>query len=443
MILHGTSRINQWGHLEIGGCDTVYLAEKYGTPLIVYDEALIRERCRSFIQVLERAGVRYHVAYACKAFCTLAIVQLIDEEGLGLDVVSGGELYTALHAGFPPERIHFHGNNKSKEELEMAVDANIGAVVVDNFHEIDLLESILTFKRKRMNVLLRITPGIHASTHRYIQTGQEDSKFGFDLASGQVEMALDRVLSSQKFHFMGIHMHLGSQIFGEEGFIAAIDKIIQFIEKNESILPINVLNLGGGFGIRYVSEDDPKPLETVLGETVLHVKRSFASRKWPLPELWFEPGRSIVGEAGTTLYRVGSLKRVPGIRNYLAVDGGMSDNLRPALYQAKYEAMLANRANEKNEEEYAVAGKLCESGDILILNARLPHAHSGDLLAVSSTGAYGYSMANNYNRMPRPAVLFVKEGREKLVVRRERYEDLLLNELPLNDSLQQFVHSKE
>lgn len=443
MNLKGTSRINRWGHLEIGGCDTVYLAKEYGTPLIIYDEQLIRERCRTFKEVLDKEEVISHLSYACKAFCSLAIVQLMDEEGLGLDVVSGGELYTALQAGFPPYRIHFHGNNKSEEEIRMAVSEGIGAIVIDNFFEIDLLESILSQYGKRMNILLRVTPGIHASTHQYIQTGQEDSKFGFDLSSGQVELALERILANDLFHFLGFHMHIGSQIFGFEGFIAAIDKMVRFLEDHPTILPFSVLNLGGGFGIQYVSEDHPKPLEEVLHETIHHVKGAFLSRGWPLPEIWFEPGRSLVGEAGTTLYRVGSMKEIPGIRKYVAVDGGMSDNLRPSLYQAKYEAMVANRAFEEANHLYTIAGKLCESGDILIKDAKLPEVHPGDLLAVFATGAYGYSMANNYNRMLRPAVLFVRDGKEELIIRRETYEDLIRNEVPLRRTLIKAVQGNQ
>lgn len=432
MNLQGTSRINRLGHLEIGGCDTVLLAREYGTPLLVYDESFIREKCRLFKGALEAEGVHAHLSYACKAFCSIAIVQLMQEEGLGLDTVSGGELYTALKAGFPPSRIHFHGNNKSVEELTMAVEAGIGTIVVDNFFEIDLLETLLVDRGKPMNILLRITPGIYASTHRYIQTGQEDSKFGFDLASGQVDLALKRIADSHALRFLGFHMHIGSQIFGSEGFIAAVDKMVDFLEGNGWPHPLQVLNLGGGFGIRYVSGDDPEPLKKVVRETVHHVKEAFSHRGWPLPELWFEPGRALVGEAGTTLYRVGSMKEIPGVRRYVAVDGGMSDNLRPSLYQAKYEAVLANRAGEEATERYTVAGKLCESGDILIKEATLPEVHSGDLMAIFSTGAYGYSMANNYNRIPRPAVLFVRDGRKQLVIKRESYDDLLRNELSLN-----------
>ncbi len=429
MRLYGTSRINSKGHLEIGGCDTVILAKQFGTPLIIYDEELIRQQCRTFLETFNKLNIKHKISYASKAFSSVAMLQLINEEGLSLDVVSGGELYTALEAGFPPERIQFHGNNKSREELLMALEANVGYFVIDNFYEIELLKELSVFKNKTVNVLLRITPGIHASTHKFIQTGQEDSKFGFDLASGQAENALQLVDSAPLFNFVGFHMHIGSQIFDAEGFKAAIKNMVKFIETLHLSSPLQVFNVGGGFGIRYTDDDTPINIEAVLKEIVEQVQIEFNQRMWPLPEIWVEPGRSIVGEAGTTIYTIGSSKEIPGIRNYLSVDGGMSDNIRPALYQARYQAILANRGLENNDTEYSIAGKLCESGDMLIWDINLPKAVVGDLLAVTSTGAYGYSMASNYNRIPRPAVIFVRNGNAELIIKRETYADLIRNDL--------------
>lgn len=429
MYLHGTSQINAKGHLEIGGCDTVLLAKQFGTPLVVYDEELIRNQCRTFKEAFNKQNIKYKISYASKAFSAIAMLQLIDEEGLSLDVVSGGELYTALAAGFPPDRIQFHGNNKSREELVMALDANVGYIVIDNFYEIELLNELCELQHKTVNVLLRITPGVHASTHKFIQTGQEDSKFGFDIGNGQAEKAIKMIDSNPRYNFNGLHMHIGSQIFDAEGFRAAIHKVIQFIDSLQLSSLLRVLNVGGGFGIRYTATDTPLEIKSVINEIVDQVRVEYEQRGWTLPEIWVEPGRSIVGEAGTTLYSIGSTKAMPGIRNYIAVDGGMSDNIRPALYQARYEAMLANRAFDTSDQTYSVAGKLCESGDMLIWDVDLPAVQTGDILAVSSTGAYGYSMSSNYNRIPRPAVIFVRNGHAELIIKRETYADIIRNDL--------------
>jgi diaminopimelate decarboxylase len=433
LYLHGTSRTNQVGHLEIGGCDTVQLAKEYGTPLMIYDESSIRQKCRSFVSAFKEKGISAQVAYASKAFSSVAMCQLIDQEGMSLDVVSGGELYTALQAQFPAERIHFHGNNKTADELEMALEANIGCFVVDNFYELNLLHQLAAARKQQVQILLRITPGVEAHTHEYITTGQEDSKFGFDLSSGQVKEALQKALALPYYSVLGLHSHIGSQIFETEGFLLAIEKIVQFLDEVEEELnwTLSVLNLGGGFGIRYHEEDTPLELKEYVYTVCDRVEKEWEKRNKPIPHIWIEPGRSIVGDTGTTLYCIGSQKEVPGTRHYISVDGGMSDNLRVALYQAKYEAALANRMNEKNHQPVTVAGKLCESGDILIWDIDLPQAQEGDLLAVSCTGAYGYAMANNYNRIRRPAVLFVKDGEAKQVIRRETYADIVKNDLPL------------
>ncbi|MEW8971556.1 MAG: diaminopimelate decarboxylase, partial [Mesobacillus sp.] len=418
MEFHGTAKVNRLGHLEIGGVDTIQLAEKYGTPLYVYDVALIRERARAFKKTFENAGITAQVAYASKAFSTVAMVQLAAEENLSLDVVSGGELYTAIKAGFPTERIHFHGNNKSRDELLMAIEHNIGCIVVDNFYELEMLKEICKDKNTKIKVLLRVTPGIEAHTHDYILTGQEDSKFGFDLQNGQADKAIELCLEDQQIEVLGLHCHIGSQIFETTGFILAAQKIFEKLHQWKQALTFEstVLNLGGGFGIRYTDEDDPIPAAQYVEEIIAEVKKQASHFSMAMPEIWIEPGRSLVGDAGTTLYRVGSRKDVPNVRQYVAVDGGMSDNIRPALYQAKYEAVLANRVMDKPEETVSIAGKCCESGDMLIWDLPLPKAGDQDVLAVFCTGAYGYSMANNYNRLPRPAVVFLEDSKDTLVV---------------------------
>ncbi|RAK22241.1 diaminopimelate decarboxylase [Anoxybacillus vitaminiphilus] len=433
MFFHGTSRVNDRGHLEIGGVDVIDLAKEYGTPLYIYDVALIRERARAFKQTFEKHGVKAQVAYASKAFSTMAMVQLVEEEGLSLDVVSGGELYTALKAGFPPERIHFHGNNKSYEELEMALQHKIGCFVVDNFYELSLLEQLSKQHGVTTSILLRVTPGIEAHTHDYILTGQEDSKFGFDLNNGQADEAFEKALTSESFKVLGLHCHIGSQIFETTGFVLAAQKMFKKIgdwKEKFGFVP-EVVNLGGGFGIRYTNEDDPIPASVYVEQIIAEVKKQVAELGIAMPEIWIEPGRSLVGDAGTTIYSIGSRKEVPNVRQYVAVDGGMSDNIRPALYEAKYEAVLANRVLDENEEVVSIAGKCCESGDMLIWDLPLPKAQAGDYLAVFCTGAYGYSMANNYNRIPRPAVVFVENGQAQLVVKRETYEDLVKLDVPL------------
>ncbi|MFD1738803.1 diaminopimelate decarboxylase [Bacillus salitolerans] len=439
MYFHGTSTVNEKGHLEIGGVDTVALAEQYGTPLYVYDVALIKERARGFCKTFEDLQVKAQVAYASKAFSSIAMFQLIEEEGLSLDVVSGGELYTALTAGFPVERIHFHGNNKSQHEIEMALKAGIGCFVVDNFYELTLLEETCRDLQIKTNILIRVTPGIEAHTHDYILTGQEDSKFGFDLQSGQADEAIKLIQTFEYVSLLGIHSHIGSQIFETTGFVMAAEKLLEKVKtwKEELNYIPKVLNLGGGFGIRYTAEDDPIPVADYVKEIVSVVKSKVDEMKIELPEIWIEPGRSLVGDAGTTLYSIGSRKEIPNVRKYVAVDGGMSDNIRPALYEAKYEAILANRVNDTKDEVVSIAGKCCESGDMLIWDLPLPKSSSDDILAVFCTGAYGYSMANNYNRIPRPPVLFVENGNIDLVVKRETYEDIIKLDLPMKQTIQQ------
>ncbi|MFJ8355045.1 diaminopimelate decarboxylase [Bacillus paramycoides] len=430
MYLHGTSRINGQGHLEIGGCDTTQLAKQYGTPLYVYDEEFIREKCRAFHRAFKGSGFSYQVAYASKAFLCMEMCRVAREENMSLDVVSGGELYTALQAGFPASRIHFHGNNKTEEEIIMALQANIGCFVVDNFLELEILHDLAIQHGKFVNILIRVTPGVEAHTHEYITTGQDDSKFGFGVSNGQAMQAIELALQKSNYNVLGIHSHIGSQIFETAGFVRAIEVLRQFLEevRERTNYVVKVLNVGGGFGIRYTESDTPLTLETYVHAVTSTVREQFILCEYPLPEIWIEPGRSIVGDAGTTIYTVGAVKEIPGIRKYVSVDGGMTDNLRPALYGARYEAMLANRGNDENKELVSIAGKCCESGDMLIWDINLPKVASSDLLAISCTGAYGYSMANNYNRIRRPAVVFAKGGTSQIVVERETYENIIGND---------------
>ncbi|WP_124219606.1 diaminopimelate decarboxylase [Aquisalibacillus elongatus] len=417
--------------LHINGVSAEYLVNKYSTPLFVYDVNQIRENARAFVHTFESLNVDYQVAYASKAFSSIAMLQVAKQEGLSLDVVSQGELYTAIEAGFPVEKIHLHGNNKNIEELEMAIEHNIGCIVVDNFYEIDLLKKLLDQHNTEMEVLLRVTPGIEAHTHDYILTGQEDSKFGFDLSSEQADDALSQLIQSDRIHVQGVHCHIGSQIFETQGFVLATRKIYQMLKswKEKFQFEAKVVNLGGGFGIQYTQEDEPLPLNQYVISLVETVREEASQHGLSTPEIWIEPGRSIVGEAGSTIYTIGSIKELEGIRKYVSVDGGMTDNIRPALYQAKYDAVVANKMDQPKEEIVSVAGKCCESGDMLIWDLEVPKVESGDLLAVKSTGAYGYSMANHYNRFAKPAVVFIEDGQDHLVVKRETYRDLTQSDL--------------
>ncbi|WP_028544190.1 diaminopimelate decarboxylase [Paenibacillus taiwanensis] len=427
MYLHGTSTINDLGHLTIGGCDVTDLKAQFGTPLYIVDEQLVRQRSRQYMEAFRESGLKFQVAYASKAFCVMAMCRLADEEGLSLDVVSDGELYTALEAGFPAHRIHFHGNNKTPDEIEMALEANIGCFVVDNFTELQLLNVMAKQRARKVNVLLRVTPGVEAHTHEYISTGQTDSKFGFDIGNGTAYEAVQQAAKADGLDLLGVHSHIGSQIFEVEGFQMAVERVAQFTRqvKEQSGVSFRVVNLGGGFGIRYTEGDTPLAVADYVKAITDAVKVHFANWNESLPEIWVEPGRSIVGDAGTTLYTVGTVKEIPGVRKYVAVDGGMTDNPRPALYESRYEALLANRANEAAEEVVSIAGKCCESGDMLIWDLSLPLVQQDDLLAVSCTGAYNYAMASNYNRIRKPAVVFVQNGQADLVVGRETHQDIV------------------
>ncbi|HHY41273.1 MAG TPA: diaminopimelate decarboxylase [Thermoanaerobacterales bacterium] len=443
-MLLGTCRVNKLNHLEIGGCDTVELVKEFGTPLYVMDENLIRENCRSFLNSMRSLHENSEVIYAGKAFLTIEMCRIIEEEGLCLDVVSGGELYTAIKAQFPIKRIYFHGNNKSYDELKMAIENGVGRIIVDNFYELELLRDLAKkYPGKKINVLLRLTPGIEAHTHDYIKTGQIDSKFGFGMENGQAMQAVESALSIKGLKLMGFHCHIGSQIFEDEPFKDAAQIMIKFAKDvfDRYGFTTKEIDFGGGFGIKYRETDKPLPVKEYIQTLVTSVKESCKNYGLHVPKLLIEPGRAIIGEAGTTLYTIGAIKNIPGIRKYVSVDGGMSDNIRPALYGAEYSAIVANKANSPKVEKVSIAGKCCESGDMLIWDIDLPKIEPGDILAVFSTGAYHYSMASNYNMLPKPAVVFVKDNTARLVVRRQTYEDLLSAEVYLPQAKKVFLAS--
>ncbi|MBR5236473.1 MAG: diaminopimelate decarboxylase [Clostridia bacterium] len=423
---------NEKNHLTIGGVDATGLAAEYGTPLYVLDEDHIRQNCRLYTKSMEQFyGNNGMILYASKALCTMALCKIIKEENMGLDVVSGGELYTAYKADFPMERIYFHGNNKTDEELTLALSLGVGRIVVDNSYELARLNTLCEKENKKASVLFRIKPGIDAHTHDAIMTGQIDSKFGVAIENGEA-MTLIREASLMKhIDIVGVHCHIGSQIFELSPFEKAAEVMINFIGDVQDELGITIreLNLGGGFGVRYIEEDDPIACDKYMEAVSKVVKETAEKRSVSLPRILMEPGRSIVASAGITLYTVGAVKNIPGVRNYLAVDGGMADNPRFLLYDAEYDFVLANRTNEAKTQRYTVAGKCCESGDLLGRDIPLPPAKSGDILAVLTTGAYNYSMSSNYNRIPRPAMVMLSGGKSRIVVNRETYEDVIKNDV--------------
>jgi len=422
---------NNQGHLCIGGCNTVELAKKFGTPLYVVDEEHVRHICRDYYHSFMQQYPKNKVLYASKAFLTKAMVKIIQQEKLGLDVVSGGELYTVIQAGFPAKLLYFHGNNKSVEEINYALECNIGRFVVDNLYELELLNRICAERNQATKILLRITPGIEAHTHEYIQTGQIDSKFGSAIATGQAMEIIQKALTLDHLELMGIHCHIGSQIFEINSFRHTAEVMMDFLQKvkDETGKELEELNLGGGFGIYYHEGDTPAPVSAFSQIIMSTIEQKAKELKLRLPGVIIEPGRSIIGTAGTTLYTIGAIKQIPGIRTYVAVDGGMADNPRPALYQATYEAAVANKMQEATTAVVSITGKCCESGDMLIWDVKLPILESGDILAVSSTGAYNYSMSSNYNRLPRPAVVLTNQGQADLIVARETYADIVRNDL--------------
>lgn len=432
MFVSKSLSINSKNHLEIGGCDCVELVNNFGTPLYVLDESLIRENCRLYKNAMDK----YYegnglVLYASKALSTMAICKIVDQEGLGLDVVSGGELYTAMKAGFPMDKIYFHGNNKTYEELELAISQNIRRIVVDNKEELKRINEIAGKQGKIANISFRIKPGIDAHTHDFVQTGQIDSKFGVALENGEAYEIISEASKMSNVKVVGVHCHIGSQIFDLDPFKLAAKVMLEFIAKlkNEMDIVIEELNLGGGFGIKYTMEDDPIEYDHYI-ESVSKVIRSICDEKGiKLPFIVMEPGRSIVASAGITLYKVGAVKNIKDVRTYVSIDGGMTDNPRYALYQSKYEAVIANRADSPRVQTVTIAGKCCESGDLLAKDIKMPEIEVGDILAMLATGAYNYSMSSNYNRIPKPPVVLVKEGKARVIVKREDFDDIIRNDV--------------
>jgi len=418
------------GRLHIGGCDAAELAAKFGTPLYVLDGRYIRDTCKAYVAALKEYGDGL-IAYAGKALLCKAVCRLVAAEGLGLDVVSGGELATALAAGVNADKIYFHGNNKSRAELERAVSSGVHAVVIDSFFEIELLSEVCQKLGKRQKVLVRSNPGVEAHTHHYIQTALVDSKFGFSVADGAAAKAVAAILKTRNIDFLGLHCHIGSQIFEIEPFEMAAYKMLEFAAKLKAEYKAEAkeLNLGGGFGIQYIDEDKPLTPAEYVGRVSEFVKKTAGELGLKAPRLIFEPGRTIVGPAGVTLYTIGAVKEITGVRKYAAVDGGMFDNPRKALYQARYKVALANRADEDAAEQVTIAGKCCESGDLLAEGVMLPKVAGGDILAVFCTGAYNYSMASNYNRNPVPPIVMVKDGKAEYIVKPQTYEDIMARDV--------------
>jgi len=410
-------------------CDTVRLAEKYGTPLYVLSESKVREKC----QIIQKSFLTKYpntkAVYASKAFLTTAMCKIIDQEGLGLDVVSGGELYTAIQADFPMNMVEFNGNNKTVDELELAVDYQIGRIIVDNAFELECLEEICRKKNRTMDILFRIVPEADTDTHEYISTGHKTSKFGVNLLPETIFSIIKQAHKSDYVNFKGIHFHVGSQLHDNSSHVNAIHKTLHLIKDlKEKHIEVEELNIGGGFGIFYTEEDTVKPLDYFIEPSMNTIEAYCKEHKLSRPMVIIEPGRWIVGEAGITLYKVGAIKTNGG-KTYVNVDGGMSDNIRPSLYQAKYSADICNKISDKKTDTVTISGKFCESSDILIKDIQLPKAIPGDILAVYSTGAYTYSMACNYNKQPIPGVVLVSEGKDYLMVKRQTYPDLIRNEL--------------
>lgn len=430
MKLFGASMI-KGSDLYIGGVKATSLAKEFGTPLYVMDEQLLLDNCRGYINAFRAKEENNRVAFAGKAFLTVEMCKLIDREGLYLDVVSGGELYTAYKANFPMEKIYFHGNNKTLDEIELGVKLGVGRFIVDNLWEMSKINEVAEKYNKKQDIYLRLTPGIEAHTHDYIKTGQIDSKFGFAPVGNIILEAVKEGLSLESVNLVGLHCHIGSQIFDTTPFRDTAEVMLKFINeiKQETGHLIEELDLGGGFGIYYSEGDKPKSIEDYCNVILDRVDEVCRELNLKRPILTIEPGRSIVANAGTTLYTVGSIKEIPEIRKYVAVDGGMTDNIRPALYGAKYEAFIANKADVPADDKVTVAGKCCESGDILINDIEIQKAEGGDILAVLSTGAYGFSMASGYNRILKPAVVFVRNGEARVVSKRQTYEDLVKDEI--------------
>ncbi len=424
-----TTEINTKGHMNIGGCDTVALAKEYGTPLYVMDEETLRANCRQYMEALQEIYPDSEVIFASKSLSVLAILKIIREEGFGIDVVSGGELFLALQAGFDPVKIYFHGNNKSAQELTEALTAGVGTIVVDSEAELNLLDQLAGTAGKKQNILLRVTPGVEAHTHEFIKTGHLDSKFG--VHADKVADLFPEIKKKKNLDLLGLHVHIGSQILESLPFSYSAEIVMDLVAqlKKKHGFETKILNLGGGLGISYMNRDVPPTIHEYIQKIVETLYYKAETLKIKLPRIILEPGRSIVGPAGVTLYIVGFIKDIKGIRKYVAVDGGMADNPRPITYQAQYDALIANKIEKKKSELVTVAGKFCESGDILIKDIQLQPVQTGDILAVLGTGAYNYAMASNYNQALKPAMVLVKDGQSRVIVKREKYDDLIRNQV--------------
>ena len=431
MFVSESLSVDENGVLCIGGANALDIVKEYGTPVYVMDEDLIRKNCRIYKNAMDKHyGGNGLVLYASKAFSCKRMVKIVKEEGFGLDVVSGGELYTAIKADFPMDKVYFHGNNKTEDELNLAVDNGVGTIVVDNVFELEKLNAIAEKKGKIVDIMFRIKPGIDAHTHEFVMTGQIDSKFGVALETGEAMEAYKTAKQMKNLNIVGVHCHIGSQIFDIEPFEHAASVMMGFIAdlKAEGI-EIERMNLGGGYGIKYVPEDNPIDYDAYIEAVSKVVKKVAAEKGIAMPKILMEPGRSIVASAGTTLYNIGGVKEIPDVRTYVSVDGGMADNPRFIMYGSQYHALLANNPLAKAEEVVTIAGKCCESGDLLIKDIKMPKLKAGDTLAVLATGAYNYSMASNYNRIPKPPVVMVSGGVPSLAVKRETYDDIIKNDL--------------
>ena len=432
MKLQGTMEIKD-NVLHIGGVNTLDLVKKYKTPLYVFDEELIRNKCREYIKSFKVKENGNKVAYAGKAFLTKYMCKLVCEEGLCLDVVSGGELYTAYKAGMPMENILFHGNNKTVDEVKLGIELGVGRFVVDNFYELDLIEKFCLENNKTQKIYFRVTPGIDAHTHKYIRTGQIDSKFGFALINGDFYKAVEKVKQYKNIELVGIHAHIGSQIFEIKPFLDEVEimlKLLKEVNENNDDINLTEVDLGGGIGVYYTEEDKPKTISEFCEAIINKADEVCEELNIKRPTLLIEPGRSLVANAGSTIYTVGSIKEIKNVRTDVSVDGGMTDNIRPSLYQADYECGIVNKINKTgHNHKVTIAGKCCESGDILISDTEIGDINSGDILITTTTGAYGYSMASNYNKIPKNPVVFVQNGEDKLACKRQSYEDLLALEV--------------
>jgi len=422
-----TAKVNKQGHLIIGGCDVVDLAEEFGTPLYLFDELTLRHQCREFKEEFGKYHPDTLVIYASKAVLNRALALIFKEEGLGLDVVSGGELSIAHSVDFPLDEVYFHGNNKTPEELNLALDLGVGRIVVDNFYELGLLNRLAGEKGINQDILLRLTPGVDPHTHQYTTTGTIESKFGFPIDTGQAEEAVNQALSASNLNLSGFHFHLGSPVSEVQPYELAMELVLGFAQgvSQKFGFSLSEFDIGGGFGVLYTLDSRVPTIAEYAKSVIGKLNSLILGLGLSRPRLIIEPGRAIVGQAGVALYKVGAIKEIPGIKKYVCVDGGISDNIRPALYGAKYEALVANKALKAERDVVTIAGKLCEAGDILVKDINLASVHSGDIIAIPVCGAYSIPMASNYNAMPRPAIVMVKEGRARLIRRQETYQGMM------------------